>query len=682
VNQTPESDKPASLSQDILDFLVEFARAAQRFGMYPAGHPARETTAREVTEQLSALTNTPDTLRLEIGRDRFSVSGIETDPRNKLLAAFAGRLYEHQLIGIALNRGVAEKEMAELLTAVSIRVGPSAEPLGASPPDQFNRWTDIKLESVSYDSLSLAREKAGSGSADISGPETGTQQIVLDAGEEDPGTDTYAVAADEQDVTAVSPPDIVLEKQKATGAGEELSGVAGELKEETAQSQEEIRQRVSRLILKLDPNTLQQLTDSLPEEMRSQGIAGAISTAVSHFLESASSGSGEEYSTSMLKLITKLGMRGGTPGKSGEQIDEESLSELVERLSKQWKLEDPTPDEYKQQLDQFSQQAPTLAESPTWLDEPRAERVLQMSLELDESGPLVEEAVLSMINEGELPVVLDLFDSVSKESESVKDLWPIVATPDTVRQLLECNPPDFSNLDKLIPRLESSSADPMLDVLINTKSRSTRKGLIERLLRMGSKIGETVVERLNDESGDIRRIMLVILKHLPSLPDGFSPESYLSDPDRGVRLESMKLALQKSDNPEEMISRAISDSDQQMVELGLSAVGQNCPPSVIPDIISIVLNTGMAPTLRMLGIRALASTKEEEALEVLLELTWIRRWIWFRKLAPKSSEMLEALAVLSRSWNNDLRAQRVLEAAAKDKDAQIRAIARSRESNS
>jgi hypothetical protein len=679
VNETPDTGKPASLPQDILDLLVEFARAAQRFGMYPSGHPARETTARQVTDQLLVLVSARGSLRLEIRRDRFTVSGIETDPGNNLLAAFAGRLYEHQLICIAFDQGMVETEIAELLTAVSTRVGPTVEPLGAGPPEQLNRWANIKLEPVPYDSLSLSRGRAESGSTGSVDQKIVPKEAVIDAGENASAVDLDALAAAEQEANKTSPFDAALEKQKGKEVGEKLSGIAAELAREAGKNPEATRQLVSRLILNLDPGTLQRLTDSLPDEMRSEGIEDAISIAVSHFLKSATSGTGDEHSASMLKLLIKLGMRGEVPSGPDEQIDEDSLSELVERLSKHWQLDDPSPEEYKEQLDRFSREAPILAATPIWLEEPRTERVLQMSLEMDKSGPLVEQAVLSMIENGELRKVLDLFESVSSESESVKNLWPIVTRLDTVKLLLECDPPDFANLDKLIPRLDGSSADPMLDTLIKTDSRTTRKGLIERLLKMGSKIGTAVVERLENESGDIRRIMLVILKFLPSLPDGFSPEPYLADPERGVRLEAMKLALKKSSKPEEIIGRAIRDSDQQIVELGLAAAGQNCPPSVIPDIISIVRNTNVAPTLRMSGIRVLSSTDEEEALEVLLELTWVRRWIILKKLASKSSEMLEALAVLARSWNNDARAQRVLEAAVKDKDAQIRAIARSRE---
>ena len=665
MSETQAAEKPASLPEDILDFLVEFARAAQRFGMYPAGHPARETTSRQLSERLIVLISARGVLRLDIGQDRLTINGVETDPQNALLTAFAGRLYEHQLIGMVFNQGIEEAEIAELLSAVSIRVGKTGEPLGAEPPEKLDRWPNITIEPVPYDSLSLSRGHTTT-EEEIEGKRQGTT------------TRPEKPAAVEQDTGPSSPFDIVL-KQDRGDKGDTLTEAMAGLGEGDETDHEVVRQRVSRLILKLDPDTLRHLTEALPDEMQSEGIENAISHAVSEFVRAAGDDKADEHSVSMLKLLTKLGMRGDVPAEADDPVSEELLGHLVERLSKQWQLDDPTPDEYKAQLDSFSQEAPILATAPMWLEEPKAERVVQMSLEIDVSGPTVEQAVTSMIEEGELGKVIGLLEDAPEDSTSVDTLWEIAAGPDTVRLLVTGEPPDFNTLDKLLPKLGSDSAGPMLDALVESKSSTTRKGLIERLVKMGSKAGPAVVERLSSESGDVRRIMLVILKYLPSLPNGFSPESYMTDPVRGVRLEAMKLALHKAANPEDIILMAIKDSDQQIVELGLAAAATNCPPAIVSEIITIVRDTGAAPTIRMAGIRALAPSKSEDALNALLEMTWTRKWIVLRRLAPKSSEMLEALAVLARSWRDNPGVHHILEAAAKNKDAQIRAVVRSRE---
>jgi len=168
---------------------------------------------------------------------------------------------------------------------------------------------------------------------------------------------------------------------------------------------------------------------------------------------------------------------------------------------------------------------------------------------------------------------------------------------------------------------------------------------------------------------------LVILNHLPSLPEEFLPEPYLVDTTAQVRREAMKLALANSSELELPIVAALLDSDDQIIALGLSAAENECHPTVVPYIVKLVFDAKKAATVRLSAIQALSSSDSPEVLETLLRLTWVRKSIVMKGLAPKSAEMLHALAILVKSWAEDPQAKRVLHAASKAKDAQVRAVA-------
>ena len=104
-------------------------------------------------------------------------------------------------------------------------------------------------------------------------------------------------------------------------------------------------------------------------------------------------------------------------------------------------------------------------------------------------------------------------------------------------------PVDFKILDRLVPRVGSSAAAPLLDALAAAESRGTRRGLLAQLARMGGGIGPIVVARLEDPRWYVTRNMLGLLDELPALPEGFSPARYTLHADARVRWQAVKLQL-------------------------------------------------------------------------------------------------------------------------------------------
>jgi hypothetical protein len=142
------------------------------------------------------------------------------------------------------------------------------------------------------------------------------------------------------------------------------------------------------------------------------------------------------------------------------------------------------------------------------------------------------------------------------------------------------------------------------------------------------------------------------------------------------------MAIENEDEREMALASALNDSDTAIVLMGLEAATEGCPPEVVPAITALISSSKTQARIRLAAIRALAATESPETLDFLVGLTWVRKLIFLRALAPKSADMLEALAVLVQVWSDHPEVQKIMAAARKSKDAQIRAVVARREAGS
>ena len=642
------------MTPEISELLVDLARSLQRFGMYPEGHPAREDTAGKVCRRLEVVFQSRDMLRLNIATDRLEVDGVQTDPGNNVLVNLASRLYQHQLLSVDLEPGVQEPEIAALLSALAVPVGAMGEPLGAQPEDPLNRWPHVRLKAVPYDALSFSTGAPA-------GAESGT-----DAG----------VPTSEFGTGVVEGPEVAAADGIVVG-GVDIEAAAPSLPAAQEQMTESLREQISRLILKLDPDMLREVVRNVKDSAPPDGSEDYVAKAVSELLEAAEDGTLSAASAELVKLLTKMGIHGGDIADDPplEPATSASLGELVRELGGRWNLPNPNPAPYTETLEALSERAPRLGRQPVWFEEPEPERLIQMSLELGTVGPPAEKAVAGMLAAGRLGELISLLEGAPSESESLDAIWGWVATPATVLKLLRSDPPDFSTLDRLMPRLEMASAQPMFEVLSESESVSGSEAIIDRIIRLGAGTAVMAVERLHDERWHCRRNMLLLLLRFSAPPAGFTPLEHLVDPDARVRREAMRLGLAGWADMEAVMVAAVEDEDQQIITLGLEAAHENCPPMLVPYLITMVHNDKAAVTLRVGAIRALGGSGSADALPALLRLTWVNKFFFIKGLADKSSEVLEALAVIAGTWSEEPRTRKVLKAARKSRDAQVRAVA-------
>jgi len=243
-----------------------------------------------------------------------------------------------------------------------------------------------------------------------------------------------------------------------------------------------------------------------------------------------------------------------------------------------------------------------------------------------------------------------------------------------VRELASTEPPDFAALDRVLPRLPVDAFEPLLDVLGASESRTTRRGLLDRLTRAPRELGPVIATRLGrDIPWYVIRNLLLILDGLPAIPEGFSASAFIAHEDARVRREAVKVALKVPAERERALVGALRDADPRTVRLALTVALEDWPPSVLPLITEIALDGTAASELRVLAIKVLGRVRHAAALNTLLLLvdggtTWLGR----RRLAARSLELLAALMALAASWRGDARAAAMLAMAAESKDPDIR----------
>jgi uncharacterized membrane protein len=118
---------------------------------------------------------------------------------------------------------------------------------------------------------------------------------------------------------------------------------------------------------------------------------------------------------------------------------------------------------------------------------------------------------------------------------------------------------------------------------------------------------------------------------------------------------------------------ALSDEDDRVVFVGLTAAQERCPEGAL-DLLKERVDRGeLDSQLRTMCIRIIGQHRSQETLgwllsHVLTQARWPRR----PKLRTATPEMLAALGVVASVWADDPAASAALNRAAQSKEAQVR----------
>ncbi len=304
---------------------------------------------------------------------------------------------------------------------------------------------------------------------------------------------------------------------------------------------------------------------------------------------------------------------------------------------------------------------------------PEPERIVQMSLE----GGVMEVGTLRaadyLIARGRVDELLTFIDEASEADPVAQELKARVVHPYTVSVLLSAPTVDTETLSRMVPECGLDAAGAMFDALATSQDRKVRAKLLEFLARFGSDVGPEAAERIAGAPWYVQRNLIRLLSKLPELPEEFSPAACLAHSDARVRHEGFKLLLHDPANRDRAIREAVAAPDPPTIRLGLVAAMESCPPDAVPVVLNRLRKDELPTDLVPIAVRAIAPSDDPAVLDCLLGIAMgPRRWYWFRRIAPKSPEMLAAITALAIHWRWNMKALPLLRRAERHRDKQVR----------
>lgn len=699
---TPPAEK-AALSRELADFLIELSIALHKHAMYPEGHPSLAPAAAGVTRRAEHLFEERTTLALGVARQQLVIEGVATDAKNPLLAELAGRLHRHHLGAVTFHRGLRVNEVADVLKTLAVEADRTGEPLGLGPPEGLRAWDHVRLHPVTYERLELLQEADPSKPADDQGgKDRGLRAAQLWVGLARAALAADALAADDTPPPATEPSVIAkaIDQHPGGAAYDQvivgyLLQIADELKHAGGAEAAALRRRTSKLVGALQPGTLRRLIEMGGDNAQRTKFAidathGLAVDAVLDIVHAMADASHKTVSDPLLRMLSKLAHHAEQGTAEARPQADEALREQVRDLLRGWTLDDPNPDAYGRALHRMAAASPAAAQRSESQQTAEPLRIVQTAVETGMLGFGAWRAVERLVAERHVGELVDLLVTSPDASggtagaggaggaapirADIAPLWTRLTSPDVVRQLASTEPPDFATIDRVLPRLPVDAFEPLLDVLGVSESRTTRRGLLDRLTRAPRELGPVIATRLAGQiPWYVTRNLLLILDGLPALPSGFSTAAFIAHEDARVRREAFKVSLKVPAERERALLGALRDADPRTVRLALTAALEDCPPSALPLITQMVHDQMLASELRVLGIKVLGRVRNTAALNALLLLVdGGTNWLGRPKLAARSLELLAALMALAAGWRNDVRAAALLALAAASNDPDVR----------
>jgi hypothetical protein len=695
---TTTAGESAALSRDLADFLIELSIALHKNAIYPEGHPLLDSAVAGVERRLAALLLERGTLALGVARQQLVIEGVATDPNHPLLRELAGRLHRHHLGAVRFSTGATRSEIGSFLHTVATDAGRTDRPLGLEPPEALDLWHHIRLFPLTYEQLELldeqakqteatATDRSSMGASRASQLWIGLARAAMAAGSANaasPGAvPNESESSDAHDPAVVAR--AIDEHAKDVAYDQVVVGyllqIAGELKSKQGKDAAVLQQRISRLVATLQPETLERLLEMGGDFAQRQRFVldatqGMAVDAVVDLVRAAAATSQQTISHSMIRMLTKFAAhaeQGTAPARPEADV---ALRDQVQRLLTEWNLSDPNPEAYREALERMSRLTPAIATAEQAFP-PEPERMVQMGLELGVSGDAVWRAVDAMVASGRFARLLDLLDEAPEGA--VRELVWVHARPqERLRELTSTDVLDAPLLTRLVARLGLAAAEPLLDALERVDERRGR-ALADLVATLGTDAAAAVAARLTGARAAQRRVLLNLLARFPALPPEFNALPHARHADATVRREALRIMLRHEVTRESGICAALADPDDRLVRYAMGAALAGCPRGAMPMLMRKADDQAATIEMRTLAIRVLATVRSEEMLDWLLRRTLVPKRLLVRaRLAPKTPEMVAALAGLAATWSDDERAEGALSLARISADPELRAASTTR----
>jgi hypothetical protein len=686
MNRPVQAVDSTTLSRELADFLIELSIGLHKNAIYPPGHPLLGSATAGIMRRLGTLFGRRDALSIGVARRQLIIEGVATEEGNPVLRDLAARLHRHHLGAVKILPEVDAREMASVLAALAVDIGRRERPIGMEDEEYLSQWPNVRLLPLTFDQLALL-DGDGGGGPGVGGPGEGGQHRTTQAPTSKQLWVGLAKAALKQDDLDADPEPAVVARALNEGPRDEnyekivvdyLLQLAEELKHKGGAEAAALQMRLSAMLGGLDEGTreriLQMGGDALQRRKFMLDASQALAVdAVMDLVTAAAGTPGQSISHSMVRMLSKLAHHAREDASPLRDAADGELRGQVAKLIKDWELDDPNPDAYRQALERMASEAPVFQGLEEHPSEPS--RLLAMGFEIDTLGEPVWRAVDAMLAQGELTALLDLLDK-APPGWMREAVWHYVASPAQLHAELLREPIAIGAVARLASRLQLAAVDPLLDALEMADDR-TATALTDILSGMGVDIGQFIVPRLASARWPLLRAFLAMLGRLPEWPAGSSPLDFASHPDPAVRREVLRVLLRSASTRSEAIVRALADGDERVVRMAIGAAMSACPPEAAGILKERAQDEALTPDLRALGVRALAQIRAPETRTWLIERTLgKKRWYTFRRpLAPTSPEMLAALSGLAAHWASDTDAQVVLDLARRSSDSEVAAAA-------
>jgi hypothetical protein len=678
-----------AISRELADFLLELSITLNKHAIYPNKHPLLDLAIYGVANRLALLFDERrESLSIGVARRQLIIEGVATDPYNPVLKELAQRLHKHHVGALKFVRGIGREELADALAALALDPIRTEKPIGHDLERVGELWEHVRFFPLTYDRLQLIEDD---GTGEPAGPDQmgagRATQLWIGLARAALVSDTSASSAprdESDDNTALEPATVaraIDEHQREEAYDQVIVGYLLQIGEElrTADGPEAVglQRRVSRLVGSLKESTLGKLLEMGGDKAQrrkflldaSQGITVE---AVIDLVKAASAAEGQTVSHSMLRMLSKLAHHPSAGGP--RQKTDPTIRDVMRRLVDDWSLDDPNPEAYRQVLENMSSSSnnedATASAVPT---ECEPERMVQIAIEVGAMGPQIQAAMSTLCKSGRASVLLDLVER-APDADAGAPVWEFLLGERILDTLLNQQRVDLPLVGRFARRIGIPAAPALVAATRAYEDAKIRVPFYDLLESLGDGAGPAVADGIPEASPVVQRELIALIGRLGAMPANFSVMDYMLNPEPLVRREAVRLLMRDPRARDEAAMAALSDVDDRVVFVGLTAAQEKCPPGAVELIKHRVDRGELDSQLRTMGIRVVAQQGSGDVLSWLLgyvvsETRWSRR----PKLRPSTPEMLAALSMVASVWGDDPAAATSIRLAEQSKDAEVRA---------
>ena len=675
---TPSNVKADQPPQELLELLQELALAVHKRGIYPASHPMLHGSVDALARRFQSVLSKRSQLSIGVSRHQLVIDGAVTDESNTSLADLAERLYEHELGVVTVLATVQRSTLDEFIGAIAVSPARGSAPFGAGGRSQLARWNDLVLTRVAFDRLELMDAVSETERDD---PKTKrSSELWL-------GLTRAALNGESLDGALEDPARLaesVTRQVNADGSDAAILGILrqiiGEL-DDIEMRDSPLRQRVSDLVRNLDDATLSKLLDMRGDKTAEASFLeracdSLTAGAVVRLTRVAAGRAGAPIAGAMLRLLAKLAQDADSRRVTSRTVDR-ALRGVIRKMLADWKLIDPNPEAYTVVLAGIATNA--IEPQPDMgRDSCEAERVLQIGVASNASGPSVDAALARLIGTSGVAAAVDCL--MACDSSPLRDsLVDRLINESTFRDELASDRPTVAVLQHAVDRLGDRAVEALVQEL-ERRGEADAVWIVDLLTRIGTKGIDVMGSTLAGLSPRAMRHMIGVFVRCDSWPTASDPLEYVSHSDPGVRRETYRYVLKRDETRDRAILAGMRDRDVRIFNLALAAISGACSIDVARALMPRLESPELSDELRARGIRVLADTPHADVRVWLGRRATTRHWLFrtvrLRKSSLELSAIITALAIRNE---DDSDSKHILDLARKSRNPGIRRAALQRE---